>query len=129
LARFEYEDEETDDSDDSDDDDNVFPQFWDVFPHPLRTVRRTVEVFVEETEEESDDEEGVHARPIQVVDGTSLETSDCAVCLTKLLGDKDKRISVVACGHVFHTQCLAPVRDTRCPLCRWDTSFKRRRVN
>jgi hypothetical protein len=70
------------------------------------------------------------ARPKYFVHGTDrwacgrhLQASlpECSICLCAMAKNEEKRI---ACGHVFHTQCLSrwedacPTASTRCPVCR-----------
>ena len=56
-----------------------------------------------------------------------LGRDDCAVCLHALIGTKEdqKALAVVECGHVFHEACIQDVKDSRCPLCRFETSVPR----
>ena len=38
----------------------------------------------------------------------------CSICL----GDLDRRISALPCGHCFHRHCLSDVFPMKCPFCR-----------
>lgn len=49
----------------------------------------------------------------------SLGEDDCALCLDKLLSEREKKqLCVLQCGHVFHHQCAESVLSSKCPLCR-----------
>lgn len=40
---------------------------------------------------------------------------ECAICL-ELIDNDSKTITV--CNHIFHKNCLAQIRNNKCPLCR-----------
>eukprot|EP00117_Sycon_ciliatum_P000805 scpid38353/ scgid0191/ BRCA1-associated protein; BRAP2; Impedes mitogenic signal propagation; RING finger protein 52; Renal carcinoma antigen NY-REN-63 len=45
----------------------------------------------------------------------ATELPNCPVCLEKL----DESVLTALCNHTFHSNCLAPLQDNLCPLCRY----------
>jgi hypothetical protein len=67
-------------------------------------------------------------------------TEVCPICLEPVLNDKlpdgyadsetessraYKNITILNCGHIFHTKCISHPRLTHCPVCRTDRGDRR----
>ncbi len=42
---------------------------------------------------------------------------ECAICLGEMCGEKEN-LFVLACGHMFHSDCLGKCVKPQCPMCR-----------
>lgn len=48
---------------------------------------------------------------------TARKNDDCAICLGEMCGEKEN-LFVLACGHMFHSDCLGSCAKPQCPMCR-----------
>jgi hypothetical protein len=53
---------------------------------------------------------------------TETIRDQCVVCIKDMNPDEEECCILQACGHMFHSGCLAPwgIRNSTCPLCRCD---------
>lgn len=82
-------------------------------------ARRPNSQQLHDTDTDDDDEEE-ETTPMPVCDEGSLTT--CAICIDDMTDDT--LVRGLACGHIFHPECIDPwllTRQARCPLCK--TSF------
>ena len=46
------------------------------------------------------------------------EITECAFCCHDFIGNVE--VKTIACGHVYHTECLSMYDGVSCPICRED---------
>jgi hypothetical protein len=74
------------------------------------------------TTDTADTSPSSESREINMTDNNEEENS-CAVCIDDLDGLDPSLLTVLPCGHHFHTDCILPwltERQSKCPLCKFD---------